>query len=66
MPTAEFDTASGPVALAAANGFVDVYEHGAWTAVAASGFGQVSGGGQSLFTGPTSGWLAGTNSLGLH
>jgi len=63
LPSAEFDT--GPVALAAGNGSVDVYAHGDWTAVTASGFGSVSGDGQSLFTGPTSGWLAGTNSLGL-
>jgi hypothetical protein len=65
VPAAEFDTPSGPVALAAANGSVDVYAHGTWTAVAASGFDQRSGGGQSLFTGPTSGWLTGPNSLGL-
>jgi hypothetical protein len=64
VPAAEFDTPSGAIALAQGNGVVDVYAYGSWTSVAASGFGQGTGQ-ASLFTGPGSGWLAGTYALGL-
>ena len=64
-PTRSSRPPSGPVAVALANGFVDVYAHGVWTTDAASGFSRGSGGQHSsLFSGPTGGWLAGTYALG--
>jgi hypothetical protein len=64
VPTAEFETASGPIAVAQGVGFVDIYAYGVWTSVAAAGFGQAASQ-TSLFTGPGVGWLAGTYALGL-
>jgi hypothetical protein len=63
VPDAVFDTSSGPVAMALAQGFVDVYANGTWTSVAAPGF-EARGAGTQLFTDPTAGWLAGPAAMG--
>jgi hypothetical protein len=64
VPQAIFDVAGEPVALADHEGFVNIFEHGRWTSVAAPGFG-AAGAGASDFTSPNEGWVAGADALGL-
>jgi hypothetical protein len=61
VPTATFSTSGGDVALAPADGFVDEFADGAWTEVAAPGFGATD---SAVFSSPDEGWLAGSLALG--
>ena len=49
---------------ALSDGFIDIYAAGSWSSVAAPGF-NGGGSGTQLFTGPSDGWLAGPDALGL-
>jgi hypothetical protein len=64
VPQDVFQTADGEVAETLGMGFVDLYSYGAWTPIAAPGFGLLSNPGQSLFISPTDGWVVGQNGVG--
>jgi hypothetical protein len=64
VPGADFNTASGPVALGLSDGDLDVYSAGVWSTVAAVGFNGASAG-AATFSSPKSGWLAGANAVGM-
>jgi hypothetical protein len=61
VPDAVFQTASGEVAVALGQDFVDLFENDAWSRVAAPGHILTD---DSLFTGPSDGWLAGQAAVG--
>src|SRR5262249_40505396 len=61
LPAASFPTAGGDVALAPADGSLDEFANGEWTAVAAPGFGASD---SAVFSSPVEGWLAGSLALG--